>query len=412
MKKLLDNLLSAREALLRIKKHVKLDLNCEYVGVRECIGRVSCRDYEAPVNIPPYDRSAVDGYAVRAEDTYGASPTSPVELRIVSKNELASGEAVEIATGAPIPKGADAVVMYEDCIRRGDILLVNKPCFKWSNVSRVGEDFKAGDKVVTKGEELKPWHAASLASFGYGKVCVYRRIKVAVLVTGGEVVEPSDKPGEIAEGLVYNSTGTLVYTYLSQYKILDVSYAGIVCDDKNEVKKRILELLEENDCIITTGGTGVSGRDIVPEAVNEIGSPGVIVRGVAIRPGRPTSIGVVKGKPIFMLSGLPVAALAGLESIVLPSLYSFLQSRYRHTCVVKAKLARRLANAIGFESYFRVFVYEKNGEYYAEPLRLTGSGILSTLIKGNGILIVPSNIEGYEAGDTVEIVLLNPIPKL
>ncbi len=412
----LGRLCPVEEALEKTLGALSVSIGVEEVNVDTCVGRVSAEDVRALFDVPAFDRSAVDGYAVRAEDTFGASPSSPIELRIIgdagigddpsSLPTVNAGEALELPTGAPLPPGANAVVMREDAVVRDDVILVLRPVPVWANVSRRGEDFRKGDNVISRGTIVKPWHIGALASFGFNKIRVYRRVRVAVFSTGDEVVEPGEP---LRPGQVYNSTGHLVLSYLSQYPFVETRYLGIVPDDKSMLKRAVKEALAEHDVLITTGGTGVSSGDVVPSVIKELGSPGVIVRGVAMRPGRPTSIGVIEGKPVFMLSGFPVAALAGLDAIVIPVLHRMLGAKEDPKPAVRVKLTRRVVNAVGYRSYVRVRVFKKGGEVYAEPLRLTGSGILSTLVRGNGLLVLPENLEGYEAGELVDVVLLNPV---
>ena len=184
-------------------------------------------------------------------------------------------------------------------------------------------------------------------------------------------------------------------------------YLGVVGDDEEEIANALKQAVEKHDYVITTGGTGVSSGDLVPRAVGKIGR--LLIRGVAMRPGRPTSLGVISGKPVFMLSGFPVAALVGLEAIVTPALARMLGVCLPRNPVVEARLTRRIANAVGYRSFFRVRVYRCGEEYCVEPLRITGSGILSTLVRGNGILVVPEHVEGHEAGEKVMVELLNPV---
>ncbi|MDI9619360.1 MAG: molybdopterin molybdotransferase MoeA [Candidatus Nezhaarchaeota archaeon] len=411
----IDEVIKVDDAIRLAASLLKVPSREVEVPLQEAAGLIASRSISAPYDMPLYDRSAVDGYAVHAEDTYGASLHGAAELKVVgrvtsstsieevSKTSLKLSEAVEILTGGPLPPGADAVVMYEDVTRMNDKIYVHRALPRWANVSRRGEDFKEGETIVEKGVLLAPWHLAALAAFGFSRVHVYDKLKVGILATGGELAEPL-QPVPLRKG-VYNSTSTMIMSCLSGRRFIEAVYLGRVMDDVERIAEGIEGAFRAGfDAVVTTGGTGVSGDDVTTRAVERVGT--IAVRGVAIRPGRPTSIGVVEGKPVFMLSGFPVAALVALEFVVLPVIYRLFGSTPQPKPIVKAKLTRRLANVVGHRSYVRAKVFRRNGELIVEPLRLTGSGVLSTLVKGNGIIEVPEGLEGYEPGEEVNVILI------
>ncbi|HDI02261.1 MAG TPA: molybdopterin molybdenumtransferase MoeA [Ignisphaera sp.] len=411
---MLRRFISLDKALNEAIENTKIELSEERVSIDQASYRILAEDIIAPIDIPPYDRSAVDGYAVRAEDTFGASSTNPIPLKLKGevlfdsdRNSLCvnEGEAIRISTGVPIPQGANAVIMLEDTYIENDKVYVLKAVAKYENVSRRGEDIKKGDTVIEKGTLLKPWHIAALAALGIDTVRVYRKVRIGVVAIGSEVVEPSEGIQAYFRGKVLNSTARLVVELLNRYKFIDVKYYGIVSDDEMEIRTKVAKVLEERDAVITTGGTGVSYHDIVVKAVEGIDGR-ILVRGIAIRPGRPTSIAVLSGKPIFMLSGFPVAAYIGVEMIVLPYLIRKLKIRGFEKMRVKAVLTHRIYNVVGYRSFIRVRVFKCGEKICAEPIALRGSGILSSLLKSNGILIIPENIEGYEKGSEVWIEIM------
>ncbi len=417
MQGFLHKLTSLDDAVKMALRELSLNPRVEEKPLTQALGKIAAEDVYAPYSLPLNNRSAVDGYAVRAEDTYGATPSSPAELQVVTRVSVDSdpssipsigrGEAAEIATGAPLPPGANAVVMYEDTERRGNRILVYRGVPVWGNVSRRGEDFEEGEPVVRRGTVIRPWHIGALASLGISRVKTLR-VRAAIISTGDEVVELGDG-GPPPPGRVYNSTALLVSSYLREKGLGEPSYLGVVGDREEDLYLKLRDTASRYDYIVTTGGTGVSSGDIVPRVVERLGR--IIIRGIAMRPGRPTSIGVVHGKPVFMVSGFPVAALAALEAVVTPVVTGLLEARLPESPVVEARLTRRLANAVGYTSFFRVRVYECGGELCVEPLRITGSGILSTLVRGNGILVVPEHVEGYEAGEKVRVILINPLER-
>ena len=400
------------EAIERVSKVISIPLNVEQVSLLNAVGRVAAKDVASPCDIPPYDRSVVDGYAVRAEDTYGASPSNPLPLRLVGETHFDTafrysinpGEAVRIHTGVPLPKGANAVVMLEDVIEDKSVIYVTKSVSVYSNVSRRGEDIPKGFTILKRGQIIKPWHVAALAAVGIDEVEVYEKLRLCLLTIGDEIVEPSRdlNPVEVLSGgKVFSSTHYLLLCEAKRYGFLDPVHIGIVGDSLHEISKRVKQAIDECHGIITTGGTGPSQRDVAVKAVKEIGSE-IVVRGIAMRPGRTTSVAVLKGKPIFMLSGFPVAAFIAFRFFVIPSLTKALGITESRSYVY-AKLTRRVTNRVGYTTFVRVKLYNCDAEICVEPLISTGSGLISTLLESNGILKLPDDIEGYEAGEHVPV---------
>ena len=411
------SLLSVEEALKRLRASVTHRVReLEEVGLLEAVSRVCAEDVRAPIDSPPFDRSAVDGYAVIAEDTFGASLNNPVELKMVGSAypgmdvarlpRLSRGEALKLMTGAPLPPGANAVVMVEDTVRRGEVVEVVKPVHPYRNVSRRGEDYRAGEVVVGKGTKIRPWHVAALASLNISRVRVLRRARVGVLSTGSELIEVGE---EVKPGKIMNSSKPMLLALLEEEGAEGVDL-GIVADDLELIKAKILEGIRGADALIVTGGTSVGELDLVPEAVSALGE--VIVHGLMMRPGKPTGFGVIEGKPVFMLSGFPVAALVGFQLLVRPALSLMLGYKEEPRLRIRGRLTRRVATPPSTRSYVRVKVKRAGGEVLVEPLMLTGSGLLSTLTEANGLLIVPEDLEGFEEGEFVEVELFQPIEEV
>jgi molybdopterin molybdotransferase len=297
--------------------------------------------------------------------------------------------------------------MYENAGRRGDYVEVYRPVAPMDNVSRVGEDVAAGELVFKRGTLIKPWDLGVLASMGIIKVKVYEP-RVALLVTGNELVEVEDaaKNG-LPPGKVINSTRFILTSMLKEMGCT-VDYLKLP-DDEQTIRDVVIKMLNSHDAVITTGGASVGKIDYTIKAVREL-NPDYINHGLAIRPGKPNSIAVKDGKPIFMLSGFPVASLTGFEVLVRPILLHMMGAVDEPRPRIKGTLTRRVATPINTRSFVRVRVYVgEDGKTYVEPLALTGSGVLTTLVKGNGILVVPENREGYDEGDEVEVELIRPV---
>ncbi len=407
--KYFENVDSVRDRLLKASR---INVTSEEVSIEDSVGRVCAEDVRASRNYPPYNRSAVDGLAVRSEDVSSASQDSPIELRIVGTLEAGSskdltiseGEAAIVYTGARIPNGADSVVPFEFVELRGSNALVFKPVPRLGNVSREGEDLREGDLIIGKGSIIRPWHIAAMAESCISRVKVYSPIKIAIINTGDELVDYRLCNSEE----IVNSSGPLITAYVKELGC-EVTLNTIVRDDINEIREAIRKALKSADVVVTTGGSSIGGKDVVPEALEGIENSELIFHGVNLRPGRTAGAYVINGKPVIMLSGLPVACLVGLENFLKPLIIKAYGLKLPPEPSVEAILTRRIANVVGFRSYYRMVAYVEGGRIYAEPLRLTGSGIISSLIKGNAILEVPENIEGYDEGSVVKIRLISPL---
>lgn len=394
-------------AIDKILTHVKT-LGIEEVGIYECGGRVLAEDIVARTNIPPFDRSAMDGYALVAEDTFGASETNPVLLKYIGEIrvgeqpslEVKSGLAVRVFTGSTMPNGANAVIPLEFTRIVGEYLEIFASVSPYKNVSREGEDVRRGEVVLKRAEILQPQDAGILASLGFETVRVFRKPKVAVISTGNELAEL----GEALDGAkLYNSNAPMLCNAISQLGFSAVSL-GIARDDLEEIEKKLFEALKF-DLIVFTGGTSVGEHDIVPEVVSKHGK--ILFHGVAMKPGMPTAFGMVKNKPVFMLPGSPSACFLAFETFVAPALFRMVNVRIieRKGTLKKGVLQSRVPSEIGVRSNVRV--YWEKGKVY--PVRISGSSILSSLVKANALLLVPENIEGYEAGEEVEVRLIRDL---
>ena len=394
------------EALGALLGEVSLSLRGEVVGLLDAVGRYSFRDYVSRVDLPPFDRSAVDGVAARFSDVAGASESSPVALRLVGSLDVDSSdtptlgrsEAVLVSTGAPIPRGADVVVPIEYCVVRGDTVLVYRTYPRLANVSLRGEDLRVGDPIARRGTKLRPWHVAALAASGYREVEVFRKLRVAVVNTGDEVVR----------GVIPNTTYYIVSSLVREMGG-EVVHAAAVPDDVDRISEAVGRALQVSDVVVVTGGTSVGSRDLTSEAVLRLEGAREVFHGLRVKPGRTTGAYVVGGKPVLAVSGLPVAAYVTLNLLlttILSKLYGTPPEPGPSTTGI---LTRRLANEVGFRSYYRVVVCRDGDRNLVIPLKLTGSGLLSTLIKGNAILEIPEELEGLEEGSEVAVTLLGPI---
>jgi len=371
----------------------------ERVELPKSVHSYIMEDIVAKEDNPPVPKSVLDGYAVSSDDLVGATEFSPIELEISER--WAPGKAVYVHTGDPLPEGADTVVPIESTRVEGNKVLVFRQFPPGNAVARVGEDLRKGELIVAKGTLLRPWHIGALASQGFWRVNVLRP-KVSIASTGDEVVEAWE------EGGVRNSTAWLTYSFIKEKLNVDSEYKGILKDDYDVIKRYFLESLRSYDIVITTGGTSVGKRDYTSRVIKDIADE--YVHGVALTPGRPLCIGVKDGKLLVALSGYPVAALSELEVVLWPLLKRAWKLNEPPRPKVKARLIRRLPVTPNMVHVYRVRVFKCEKELCVEPLRLTGSGVLSSLLKGNGLLIAGAKGEtGYDEGDEVEVELLGPV---
>ncbi len=394
------------DALKTVLSRVKR-LGSEFVSFDHAFGRVLAEDVISKTDVPPFNRSAVDGYAVRAADTFGASETKPKKLRVVgsakigvvTKFRVRKGEAVKLMTGAPMPRGADAVVMVEHTKIEGKRIAVLVPLTPGKNVSARGEDVRAGEVVLKYGQQLRPQDIGMLSSISHLKVRVFRRPKVAVIVTGSELRRPGTrlKSAQITDINRY-SLAAGVTSCGGVANPLDIT------PDKPQALRRTLQKALKNDVVLISGGSSVGEHDIAPDVVAELGE--LLFHGVTLRPGGPTAFGIVRGKPVFCLAGFPVASLVAFDMLVRPAIWVMQGLPPDWGCLrVRAKLTRKVTSSLGRADVVRVRVWSEADELLAEPIRVTGSGILSSMTRADGFILVPETMEGFEKGAVVEVEL-------
>jgi molybdopterin molybdotransferase len=384
----------------------------ERVGAEEMTftrarGQVLAEDVVSEVDVPPFDRAAVDGYAVRASDTFGTEEDNPVELRVVGAVEIGKSsevrvgerEAVKIMTGAPLPEGADAALMVEHTRAEGESLKVLRPLTPGKNVSARGEDVKAGQTVLCQSRVLRPQDVGMLASIGRLRVRVVRKPGVAIIVTGDELREPGERlePGQITDTNSYSLEAAVVRCGGVPVRL------GAVPDEFESIKQRVREASRQ-DMVLISGGTSVGERDLAPDVISELGE--LLLHGIAIRPGGPTAFGVIEGTPIFALAGFSVASLVAFDMLVRPALRAMQGlPANRDYPQVRAKLTRKVSSSLGRADVVRVQVRKDDDELIAQPIRITGSGILSSMTRADGFVVVPEDLEGLEEGREVEVEL-------
>jgi len=378
------------------------------IPITEALNRVLSSDIIVSEDLPRFDKSAVDGYAILSVDTIGASQFKSKNFNLTTVQKISSKQAIPVWTGNPIPVGADAVVMIENTKKTNSRLEIFTQLPKWANVSKKGEDVKAGELGLKSGTRLKPHHLALIAALGYTSIKVTTKPKIAVLATGNELV---DLGGTLSTGQIFESNRITISGLCRELGCKSIDL-GIAKDNMKDLSEKIKVGLKNCDALITTGGTSVGQFDLLPEVINKIGNPGVIVHGMALRPAMPTGLAVVDGKPILILSGNPVAAMIGFEVFMRPLISKMLGSisDKRHT--ITGIMNRKVATRLGRQTYLRVRVIQKNAEFIVEPISARGSGIISSMTRANGFVVVPSNREGIRKDELVTVQLFGRVENL
>ena len=349
-------LVSYEDALKLILENVKPVEQREKVGIEELVGRVLAEDVQANIFVPPFDRAAMDGYAVKAEDTYGATSTKPKVLRLVgvlsagkrADKVVGKGECVEVATGSPIPAGADAVVMLEFTEKVGEEVHVFKPVYPGANISPVGEDIRRGEIVLKDGEFLTPAKIGVLASLGRREAYVYRKPRIAIVPTGAEVKEPGSRLGE---GEIYDVNSYTLISVLSQNGAIPVRFPPAP-DVFDELGKLVKILVKEYDMVVFSGGSSVGEYDLLAQVVEKFGR--ILFHGVQIKPGKPTLFGLVDGKPIFGMPGYPTSCLSNAYLLLIPAVRKMARLPPKPKKVVKAKISQRVVLGSGRAQFLTV----------------------------------------------------------
>lgn len=376
-------------------------LDPEPVSVTECAGRVLGSDVVSDVAVPPFRRATMDGYAVCADDTYGASTYDPVMLEITgqsmpgvgSDGAVGNGRAVRIMTGAPVPEDADAVLRAEDADETGGRLAVRAAVASGRNVGRVGEDIDPGTTVLTKGRRLLPQDVGLLASIGHDPVLVRRRPFVRIVVSGDELLAPGSKP---AGSKIVDSNSPMLAALIER----DGGLPEVVRvpDDADQMRQALAA--PGADVIVTAGAASVGTEDRVPLLVAELGE--LSIHGVAMRPSSPSGVGRIRGTPVLLLPGNPVSCLVAYDFFAGPVIRTMagLSPTWPYVAV-RLPLRTRIVSQIGRTDYARVVV--RNG--MVDPLAVSGASVLSSVTRATGFVVIPSGLEGYPEGAQVDVLL-------
>jgi len=397
-------MISVKSAIETILKEIK-PLGVESLDTISAMGRVLGEDIVAARNNPPWDNSAMDGYALRADDTKTAGPDSPVTLKVIydlpaghaPKATVGKGEAVRIMTGAPVPEGADSVIMVE-LTEAGDGNVVIRSRVKTGeNIRKNGEDFKAGDLVIKKGALVRPGEISMLATVGVPFVFAHKRPRVAVVSTGDELVDINEVPHM---GKITNSNGYALSALVAECGAVPL-FLGIARDTKESLRAK-LEKAMDADCIISSGGVSVGDYDFVKDVLKDMGSQMIFWK-VAMKPGKPLAFGVIGGKPAFGLPGNPISSMVAFEQFVRPALLKMSGRNAIFRATLSARLTRDIKIKQGRMNFIRAELKIENTGLTVTPLDGQGSGIISTTVRSNSYVIVPEDSSGFKKDETVKV---------
>jgi molybdopterin molybdotransferase len=379
-------------------------LGAESIAFAEAAGRVLAEEVVAREPVPAFDRAAMDGYAVRGEETFGASPYQPAAFRLVGEARpgrrcsaaVGPGDAVQITTGSALPEGADAVVKVESTRAEGMTVWVDEPTPPGRHVGRRGEDVAAGTVVLAPGRVLRPQDLGVLSAVGAGTIAVIRRPEIAVIVTGDELLAP----GTPARDVQIPDMNSVMLAALVTRDGGPARVVGPLRDVREAIRDAIAQAAATADAVLISGGSSTGPEDHAPGLVAELGE--LAVHGVAMRPAGPAGLGFVAGVPVVLLPGNPVSCLCAYDFFAGP-IVRLLGGRPRDWPYRPATLplARKLTSVVGRVDYARVRI--EHG--LVEPLAIAGASILSSTTRADGFVVIPADLEGYPAGATVTVWL-------
>jgi molybdopterin molybdotransferase len=410
------DIVSLEEALSLLRKHQPpCPGRIVAVELEDALNRVCAADIISPENLPPYPRSTMDGYAVSAKDTFGASEGLPAYLEISGQVQMGEypetgpspGTCYSIATGGILPPGADSVVMLEHTVNvDGQMIEVIKPVAAGDNIINTGDDVRKDEVLLSKGQLVRPQELGLLAGLGVENISVFRKVRVGIISTGDEIVPYHETP---TPGKIRDMNGINLSSFIRNINGRPHFY-GIASDSEAELAEMVREALAANDLVLISGSSSVGTRDLGEKVIKQIGSPGILLHGVTIRPGKPVIIARAEDKLIFGLPGHPVSAAVAFDLFVKPvvknmsGLTSNSLPDYR---MVDARLMRNLNSTSGRTDFIRVRLEQHdNGEIAAIPI-LGKSGALSTMVRAQGYLIIEEHQQGLREGELVEVRLFD-----
>ena len=406
-------MITVDEALDKILSCIQ-PLGSEKVSLLEALGRVIAEDVHANRDIPPLDNSGMDGYAVKSEDIRSASQDRPVQLEVIddlragfiSSRTVEKGQAIRIMTGAPIPKGADCVVPVEVTGKGDGAVSIHRAVTPGRNIRKAGADFKKGERVVSEGNVTRPAEVGILASVGRAFVSVYQRPLVAILCTGEELV---DVDGDWGEVKIVSSNSYTLAAQVRDCGAIPIQL-GIAKDRKEEIENKLRQG-SRADVLMTSAGISVGDYDLVKDVLSDLGMEMVFWQ-VAMKPGKPLAFGTIGRKPVFGLPGNPVSSMVSFEQFVRPSLLKMMGYRQLFRPTVEAVLKEDVRKERGRRHFIRGSVSFERDQYFVSMSGAQGSEILRSMIRANGLIVIPEDREIVRAGERVKVQLLDRVQEV
>ena len=404
-------LLLPGKALSILMEHISAGADSELIKTTSALGRVTNIPVIAPHPLPSFSRSTVDGFALQAKDTYGASDSLPAYLKLIGEVPMGAEAGITVGnsqcalihTGGMLPLGADAVVMIEhtQIARPGEVEIL-KSAAVGENIIVVGEDITAGDEVILAGKELREAEIGGLMALGITQLSVSKRPVVGILSSGDEVIPPHESP---SPGQVRDVNSYSLQALIKKHGGVPTLY-GIIPDTAVELRKKAVQALKECDMVVITAGSSASERDLTALVVKELGEPGVLVHGVNVRPGKPTILAVCDNKVVIGLPGNPVSALVIAKLFIVPVLEKLLRLTHKPPAPsISSKLSINLSSQTGREDWIPVRLRKVTDGYLAEPI-FGKSNLIFILVRADGLIRIPPSATGLRAGENVEVILM------
>ena len=373
----------------------------ERVRLVDANNRAAAADVQSTRDVPPFARAGMDGYAVRAEDTFGASRYEPKTLRVIEKvytgqvpsRALDAGCAMEIATGAPMPAGADAVVMVEETEKAGDDVRVLTPVYPRQNVGRQGADIVVGQTVVARGDVLNPSRIGALAALGISDVEVYAKPTVAILSTGNEIADPGS---ELKPGQIYDINKFTLSTIIQEHGGVPMPF--VTAQDTIEALESAIDACSACDVLVFSGGSSVGERDLILDVITRKGE--IVFHGIAVKPGKPTVFGTINGKPMFGMPGYPTSCLSNAYMLLVPALRRIARLKPRQHATITLPLGQRIVSTTGRHQFYTVRIADGQ----AMPA-FKASGDITSMSQADGYIEIPAQTDIVEKGEVVEVRL-------
>lgn len=393
----IDNI-NIQDAKEKYDRRLVIEKKVEEIDVLQSVGRITSKAVYASISSPHYNAAAMDGIAVISKKTEGASDTNPVGLKLEE-------DFIYVNTGNQIVEPYDSVIMIEDVIEDSQTeVQILKSAYPWQHIRQIGEDIVATEMILRSKHKIRPMDLGALLSGGIETIQVYEKPKVGIIPTGSEIVEDMKA---LKDGKIMDSNSRVFEAYIHELGAIANRYAP-VADDYELLKKNILNAVEENEMVIINAGSSAGTKDYTVKLVRELGE--VVIHGIAMKPGKPTILGIINNKPVIGLPGYPVSSYIVFEELVKPVIAKFMDYEDREAFIT-AKLSKRVVSSLKNKEMVRVSLGEIDGQIIATPIS-SGAGVTMSLVRADGIGIIPRNVEGMEAGEDMAVKLFHPLSKI